>query len=95
MAPFPDPLFETLKRFVRLQNQSGEDDPLDKIDEYRRLPTACLELARVCTVDKDRAALLQMTLTLSRLANRAVAGNKPDKRLAASVGASFFEPLLR
>jgi len=65
---------------VRLQNQSGEDDPLDKIDEYRRLATACLELARVCTVDKDRAALLQMALTLSRLANRAAAGNQPGDK---------------
>jgi hypothetical protein len=63
-----------------LQNQSGEDDPLDKVDEYRRFAIACLELARVCTLDKDRAVLLQMAISFSRLANRAAAGIKPDDK---------------
>jgi hypothetical protein len=79
-----------------LQNQSGEDDPLDKIDEYRRLATARLELARDCTFDKDRAALLQMALTLSGwqieppLETNPTTYNKPP-----GLGPSFFGPLLR
>lgn len=67
--------------------------PLDRCDEYRRFAEACIEFARHQEGPQERAALLQMALIWSRLAEHVAAlyGRFP-KSLAGFDSTGSTEP---
>jgi hypothetical protein len=57
---------------------------MDKSDEHRSFPSACLELAHVLNSVQERAILLQMAVIWSRLAERVVEKESNESSFSAN-----------